>query len=109
MAYEVVMRKIRFGIEIDAIMCLNDDMVVGVNRVLHELGVRIPDDIALVGCDDVVISEYLHPSHSTIEHPSTRVCSLAWEFLHNRIQNPDEPAQQVILAARFIPRASTEG
>jgi len=109
LAYEATMRHLKPGIDIDAIMCLNDDMAAGVNRALHELGVRIPDDIALVGCDDVTISEYLHPALSTIEHPSGRVCSLAWEFLHKRIQNPDLPPQQVVLAARFIPRASTTG
>jgi len=109
LAYEAALRELRPGVDIDAIMCLNDDMAAGVNRALHELGIRIPDDIALVGCDDVTISEYLHPALSTIEHPSSRVCSLAWEFLHNRIRTPDLPPQQVVLAAKFIPRASTEG
>jgi LacI family transcriptional regulator len=107
--YEAVLREIRPGIDIDAIMCLNDDMAAGANRALHELGVRIPDDIALVGCDDVTVSEYLNPALSTIKHPSKQVCSLAWEFLLNRIRDPEIPPQQVELPATFVARASTLG
>jgi DNA-binding LacI/PurR family transcriptional regulator len=108
-ACEAVLRDIRRGLKVDAIMCLNDDMAAGANRALHELGVRIPDDIALVGCDNVVYSSYLHPALSTIEHPSKQVCSLAWEFLLNRIRNPEVPLQHVELPAQFVPRASTVG
>jgi LacI family transcriptional regulator len=108
-AYEAVKNAVRDGVDFDALMCVNDDMAAGANRAFHELGVRIPDDIALVGCDNVAYTEYLHPALSTIEHPSEKVCSLAWEFLLNRIRNPEIPLQQVKLPARFVARASTIG
>lgn len=108
-AYEAVKKAVGSGIEVDAIMCLNDDMAAGANRALHELGVRIPHDIALVGCDNVVYAEYLHPALSTIEHPSRQVCALAWEFLQKRMVDPDLPPQQVVLPATFVARASTLG
>lgn len=92
---------------VDAIACYNDDLAVATLRVLHEKGVAIPEDIAVVGCDNISVAEHLWPSLSTIVHPWHEVCVLGWQFLLHRIKNPDIPPQRIELSARFEPRGST--
>src|SRR6185437_15426862 len=53
----------------EAIFCINDDVAIGCCRGLHDLGVRIPDDTALLGCDGLPELDYLETPISTIAAP----------------------------------------
>jgi len=90
-----------------AILCYNDEMAIAANRVLRERGLRVPDDVNLVGCDNWVETEFQVPQLSTISIPVNEGCSTAWEFLRNRIANPDIPTQTAKLPAHLIRRGST--
>lgn len=94
---------------IDAVICYNDDMAVAACRAIHECGLRIPDDVAVVGCDDVPLAAHMIPSLSTIVHPLGAVCDKAWEILSKRIANPDCEAQHIELSATFVARESSLG
>lgn len=50
----------------DAIVCANDEMAIGVMKVLIKQGVRIPQDIKVTGFDDIILSEYFHPQLATV-------------------------------------------
>ena len=106
-AYEAIRTRIEQGSLPDAVFCFNDDMALGASRALHAAGVRIPEDVALVGCDNIEECPYMEPPLSTIVHPRKEVCLLAWEFLQKRIADPDSSKQTALLNARFIARQSS--
>ncbi|MEO7362762.1 MAG: LacI family DNA-binding transcriptional regulator [Gemmatimonadaceae bacterium] len=65
----------------DAIFCANDAMAVGAIGALHEAGLRVPDDIAVVGFDDIPIARFLTPPLTTVRVPIADLGSSATERL----------------------------
>ena len=91
----------------DGIFCYNDDMALGAYRGLCDLGLRVPEQVALVGCDGIEDTEYLETPLSTIVQPVEEMCVLAWQFLDQRISEPSRPLQQGTVTARLAIRASS--
>jgi LacI family transcriptional regulator len=91
----------------EAVFCHNDDTAIAVYRALCDLGLRVPEDVALVGCDGIEDTEFLPVPITTIVQPVEEMSRLAWEFLRNRIREPDAPPQHVVLEARLEIRASS--
>ncbi len=52
-----------------AILCSNDDMAAGALRVATRLGIRVPDELSIAGCDDIALAQQLSPSLTTIRQP----------------------------------------
>lgn len=59
------------GVKPDAIICGNDNLAIGVMKALATKKLRIPEDIALTGYDDIPDSAYLTPSLTTVDMPKT--------------------------------------
>ncbi len=91
----------------DAIFCYNDELAIGVYRALRDLGLRMPDDIALVGCDGMEETEYFDPAISTIIQPYEAMCKRAWKFLQNRIEDSSIPQQKALLKPKLVVRGSS--
>ena len=91
----------------DGLFCFSDDLAIGAYRGLRDLGIRIPDDIALVGCDGIEDALYLDTPLSTIEQPYEAMCVEAWRLLQRRMTTPDAPLEQVILTPKLILRESS--
>ena len=70
----------------EAIFASNDDMAYGVMRVAEEQGVRIPEDVALVGFDDIPFSDRLRPSLTTVRQPFFDMGQQATEILISLIE-----------------------
>jgi len=90
----------------DAVVCFNDRATMFLYRMLLDLGYRVPDDVLLVGCDNVPFMEYFEPPLSTIDQPTAEICAKAWEFLQARIANPNLPFQHAHFEAQLIVRRS---
>jgi DNA-binding LacI/PurR family transcriptional regulator len=69
---------------------------------------RVPQDVLLVGCDGSEEAEYVYPALSTIAQPIDRACGLAWDFMMQRLDNPDRPRQQALLDAELVVRGSSQ-
>lgn len=93
----------------DGLFCFSDDMAIGAYRGLRDRGLRIPEDVAMIGCDGIEDTEYLDSPLSTIAQPNEEMCALAWEYLKRRMEQPDAPLQQTLLKPRLILRESSEG
>ncbi|MEO7716862.1 MAG: LacI family DNA-binding transcriptional regulator [Capsulimonas sp.] len=91
----------------EAMFCHNDDAAIAASRVLRDLGLRIPDDVALIGCDGIEDIEYLTTPLSTIVLPIDEMCALAWRYLKRRMQEPDAPPQRITLQPTLALRASS--
>lgn len=91
----------------EAIFCFNDEVALGCYRGLYDLGVRVPEDVALVGCDGIEATEYLECPLTTIVQPVEAMCALAWQYLAQRIADPTTAPQQAILQSQLVIRESS--
>jgi LacI family transcriptional regulator len=91
----------------EAILCMNDDIAVSASSALHRLGLKVGEDIALVGFDGIEETEYGPCPITTVRQPIEEMCATAWEFLRNQIENPDAPIQQKVLKPQLVIRDSS--
>lgn len=71
--------------EIDGVICFNDLVAAGAIRACGELGIRVPDDIAIIGCDDIQLASLVRPSLTTLRNPKQAIGTLAVRMLLERI------------------------
>lgn len=90
----------------DAVFAVSDTLAAGAMRAIAQAGLRIPEDIAVVGFDGTELAEMVSPQLTTIEQPSREIGRRAVELLLNRIDNPDGAAERVMMDWRYISRAS---
>ncbi len=93
------------GRDVQAIVCCNDYMAAGVMMELQARGVRIPEEIALIGFDDIPFTACLTPSLSTIHQPFDTMAARATEMLITMLEGKAVP-EVVRVQACFIPRRS---
>jgi LacI family transcriptional regulator len=91
----------------DAIFCHSDDVAIGIYRGLCDLKLRVPDDIALVGCDGIQDTEYLECPLTTLVQPVASMCAAGWQFLVERIEESDTKPQKVVLKPSLVIRDSS--
>jgi DNA-binding LacI/PurR family transcriptional regulator len=91
-----------------AVTCYNDLVAIGLCRALAELGLRVPDDVSVVGYDDIPLAEYLAIPLTTVRVPKFRMGQIAAEMLIRHIEAREAiPPQKVYLEAELIVRQST--
>jgi DNA-binding LacI/PurR family transcriptional regulator len=86
----------------DAIFCFNDERAIATLTALRDLKIRVPEDVAIIGCDGIEEAAYHCPALSTIKYPVPETARLAWELLEKRLQTPDLPTQSATLTARLV-------
>ncbi len=91
----------------EAIFCMNDDLAIGACRAISDLGLRVGQDIAIVGCDGIEEGGYLSCPITTIRQPIDEMCGLAWQFLHELIEDPTAPLKQRVLKPTLVVRESS--
>jgi len=92
-----------------AVFCASDSMAIGALETIREAGLRVPDDIALVGFDDVPVATAVEPALTTVRQPIEGLGTMAAELLLNLLENPPDgqaPGQRIILPAKLIVRDS---
>jgi LacI family transcriptional regulator len=90
----------------DAIFVASDTMALGVLRALREAGLKVPEDVAIVGYDDLPPALQADPPLTTIRQQVEKIGSLAVETLMEYITDPRLPPREVILPTQLIVRAS---
>ena len=93
----------------DAVVCFNDLLALGMLRALADAGVRVPDDIAVIGVDDVEDGRYARPSLSTVAIDKQEIAEAAVELLAARVAGDDGPARTVTAGHHLVVRESTAG
>jgi LacI family transcriptional regulator, galactose operon repressor len=92
----------------EAIFCHSDDVALGVYRGLLDMKIRVPEDVALVGCDGIQDTEYLEVPITTIVQPVEEMCALAWSFLTKRFDDATVKLQQTTLKPKLEVRESSQ-
>jgi LacI family transcriptional regulator len=92
-----------------AIMCSNDMTAIGVMREAFELGIKVPDDLSVVGFDDIRIAEFMTPPLTTIQMSQSELAKLAFEALLKEVQRdtPSPDGTEYVLKTRLVLRNST--
>ncbi|QMU69996.1 LacI family DNA-binding transcriptional regulator [Streptacidiphilus sp. P02-A3a] len=94
----------------DAVFCFNDLLALGAMRTAHEAGLRVPQDIALVGFDDVEEAEYAIPSLTTIAPDKRKIAEAAVGALLDRIADGSGgPGRTITPGYRLVVRESSRG
>jgi LacI family transcriptional regulator len=83
----------------DAIFCSNDLMAYGALQTLTRYGISIPDQISLIGFDDLLISAYMHPPLTTMRTPRVEMAQAITEQLINHLESTE---QAVITNPHFV-------
>ncbi len=87
-AYSETMKLLTQKKGITAIFSLTDFMCLGVYRALQELGMQIPQDVAVIGYDDLPFSRFMKPSLTTVRQPSLEIGNKAAEIILENIRTP---------------------
>lgn len=90
-----------------AILAINDLLAMGALRAAVDSGLHVPNDLSLVGYDNIPMANYLVPRLTTVTKDAYELGKKAFDVLLARIQHPDIPRQQVRSLARLIIREST--
>ncbi len=93
------------GEPVTAILAGNDPTAHGVYKALRDRGLKVPDDISVVGCDDT-IGTWLSPALSTTREFPEQLGKQLVELILERIAHPDQDPQCVMIPTEFIKRDS---
>lgn len=92
--------------KLQAVYCMNDMMAVGALAYLNEHGISAPDDIAIVGYDDIRVSGFLTPPLTTVRAPEVKLGQLAGDTLLELINNKAPTITQHLLPTQLVIRQS---
>ncbi len=105
--YEATTNLLASGARFSALFCANDQMAVGALQALNKAGRRIPEDISLIGFDDIPEAAYLIPPLTTVRQDFAAVGQQGIAGLLQRIAEPDGEPQQIHIEPTLIERQST--
>jgi LacI family transcriptional regulator len=90
----------------DAVFIASDAMAFAAMRAIYEEGLSIPEDIAVIGFDDIPSAATSHPPLTTIRQPIIRTGCLAAEMLIDIIQHPETQPRRMVLSTELVIRSS---
>jgi LacI family transcriptional regulator len=89
-----------------AVFCSNDDMAVGAIKAIYEKGLKVPDDISVVGFDDSEFCRYIIPALTTVRKPIKDVSQKGAEILMNMIENDENSGEKIYVPTKLKIRDS---
>ncbi|MEJ5945566.1 LacI family DNA-binding transcriptional regulator [Pseudokineococcus basanitobsidens] len=93
--------------DVDGVLAMNDVLALGLLQGLRGAGVRVPEDVAVVGVDDVAESAYSAPSLTTVAIDRASVARDALELLVSRLADPDLPPRERVAPHHLVVRESS--
>ena len=94
------------GIPFSAVICANDDMAAGAMAAAHDRGLRLPDELSIVGFDNAPISRYVYPKLSTVHYPIADMSLMAARWVLRNVYEQETPEVQQLFEPSFIARDS---
>jgi DNA-binding LacI/PurR family transcriptional regulator len=90
----------------DGIVALNDMLAIGMISAFQRLGVRVPEDISVVGIDNMFLSELFNPALSSVAPPLREMAVKIVDRLIGRLENPELPVEEFLFAPSLVRRQS---
>jgi LacI family transcriptional regulator len=101
-----LMSSVLEEIKPSAVFAANDLIALGAMNAIQHKGLRVPQDIAMVGCDDILFAQMSNPKLSTISVPAYQIGVTAVELLAERMRGVSVEARNVVVEHKFIQRES---
>jgi LacI family transcriptional regulator len=90
----------------EAIVCANDQMAIGALQALLRAGLRVPEDLAVTGFDDLPVVRHLHPGLTTVRQPIQQLGSAAVDLLVALVERGPEATREVVFPVELVVRGS---
>ena len=107
LGYPVVQELLSRARRFTALVAFNDVSAIGAIRALRDANFRVPEDISVIGFDDIQAAAYITPRLTTIRQPLVEMGKIATQFLLNRIHNTATPRDEITVDPVLIVREST--
>lgn len=85
----------------------SDSMAIGAMRALHEQGVRVPEQVSIIGFNDIEMSKYLQPSLTTVQVHTEFMGEAALDLLFDQISSKREIAKKIVIPTKLLIRESS--
>lgn len=105
--YEALMQLAQEGLVPKAIFAQNDQMAVGALRAARDLGLQVPEQLSVIGIDDIPLAAYFEPPLTTFKQDFVILGREAVRLLIGSVEDPEMPRRQLRLPAQLILRQST--
>lgn len=92
---------------VSAVFCADDLLAIGLYRGLDERNLKVPDDLSIIGYDDIDLDEYVDPKLTTIAQPVMEIGRESAHLLVNRLEKPDIDRQLIKFPVKLVRREST--
>lgn len=99
--------KLLTGVRPTAIICGNDLTAIGVLHSAYDGGLRVPDDLSIVGFDDILIAEFTQPSLTTVFVPRIEIGRVAFQALWSMMSDPAQTGREYHVGTHLVARQST--
>jgi DNA-binding LacI/PurR family transcriptional regulator len=106
-AYHAMRRHFKSGLRPDGVFCFSDDIAIGTLAAAVRSGLRVPEDLKIIGHGGIGDNFYSNPQLSSIGYNYHQAATEAWRMLTNRMANPGDPLQRVVIPARLASSQST--
>ncbi|GAB3733396.1 LacI family DNA-binding transcriptional regulator [Nocardiopsis nanhaiensis] len=90
-----------------AVFCANDQLALGFMKGLGQRGFRVPDDISVVGYDNVDVADLVHPGLTTVAQPKYELGRSAMRLLRSQLDDPDHAHERLLFTPELVLRGST--
>ena len=107
MGFNGAMKLLLQSPQITAIFALTDAIAVGVLRAASELGISVPQELSVIGFDDIILASNVIPRLTTVAQPVEKIGQTATDLLLRHLQDADTPPKTLRLDTRLIIRDST--
>ena len=105
-AYQLTVEILQMQPRPTAIFAANDESAISSIAALHDHGVQVPQEIAIVSIDNIGLAEMIRPSLTTVDVPKRRMASYAMQVLMLQKQFRDQPSASIVLPTELIIRES---
>ncbi|QIA65335.1 substrate-binding domain-containing protein [Vibrio astriarenae] len=102
----IAFRRLVKQCSMTALFCFNDMMTLGAIKAAQEMGLRIPEDLSVVGFDDLLFSQYCSPSITTIKQPQKLIGETAMKVLI-KVLNKEQAPRETVIPTQLLVRGSS--
>lgn len=92
--------------EITGVVAATDLMAIGAIQCLNQRGLRVPEDISVIGFDNIELAAAMTPGLTTVEYPMERMSEIVFELILRQLQEETPPSEAVMLFPKLIVRQS---
>ncbi len=105
--YPFTKRLLETKVPFTALFAFNDNSAIGAISAIHDAGLRVPEDISVVGFDDIQAAAYSSPSLTTVRQPLRKMGEIAARTLLSRIEQSERSNTEILTEPEFVVRKST--